>query len=89
MLWNFCVQRRPLHEYHCRRKYRHHKRATGVILVRLAGLSSQQKAEIGAGVVQENGNRLIGSLTIVTHHQLRIRPLDIGIRLVEPQDTDT
>lgn len=68
---------------------RQRRKASGVILVRLAGLSPQQKAEIVANVVRENGNRLIGSLTVITHRQVRIRPLDADIHLIEPDETDT
>jgi len=68
---------------------RQRRKASGVILVRLAGLSSQQRAEIVANVVRENGNRLIGSITVITQRQVRIRPLDASIRLIEPNETDS
>lgn len=44
----------------------------GVVLLRLAGLSNTEKAEIVAGVCREHGAELRGAFSVVSPAQLRI-----------------
>jgi predicted nuclease of predicted toxin-antitoxin system len=46
---------------------------TGVILIRLAGLSAQTKAELVAKAVAEHTTNLAGAFTVVTRNRIRIR----------------
>lgn len=55
---------------------RQHQQASGVILVRLAGLSPLQKAEVVANVVRERGDNLIDAFTVITPNNIRSRPLE-------------
>jgi predicted nuclease of predicted toxin-antitoxin system len=48
---------------------------TGVILLRLAGLSNQYKAALALRAIQENSDRLSGHLVVVRAERVRIRPL--------------
>jgi predicted nuclease of predicted toxin-antitoxin system len=45
----------------------------GVVLIRLAGLSPQRKAEVVAKVVQEHANELNQNFTVITPGAVRIR----------------
>ena len=45
----------------------------GIVLYRLAGLSSQEKAEIVSSVINEHGNELLNSFSVITEKAVRIR----------------
>ena len=47
--------------------------AKGVILIRLAGLSAQRKAEVVLSAIQEHINELPGNFTVITPGIVRIR----------------
>lgn len=47
--------------------------STGIILVRLSGLSSTLKASIVSNAVQEHGNEMVGSFTVIESNLVRIR----------------
>lgn len=52
----------------------HQKRVTsGVILLRLAGLLSETKAEIVATAVRQHGTEFIAAFTVITPNAARIR----------------
>jgi predicted nuclease of predicted toxin-antitoxin system len=53
--------------------YRQHRLTFGVILVRLAGLSSTRKAEIVASVVDEHAKELPDTFAVITPGILRVR----------------
>ncbi|MBU1261473.1 DUF5615 family PIN-like protein [bacterium] len=46
---------------------------TGVLLIRLSGLSPQHKAEIVTMAVQRYGNELLQNFTVITDKTIRIR----------------
>lgn len=48
--------------------------SSGVILLRLAGLSAVEKARIVSDTIAGHGDSLMGSFTIITPHRVRIRP---------------
>jgi predicted nuclease of predicted toxin-antitoxin system len=54
--------------------YRDRRFTHGIILLRLAGLANEKKAEIVASVIQEHGGELAGSFTVVSPRGVRIRP---------------
>ena len=54
--------------------YRDKRYTCGIVLIRLAGLSSSEKIEIVASVIREHASELENSFTVITHHNLRIRP---------------
>jgi len=54
---------------------RNKQQAFGVLLVRLPGLASDQKAEIVANVVREHGDELTTTFTVITAKNIRWRPL--------------
>ena len=45
----------------------------GIVLYRLAGLSSQEKAEIVASAIAEHENELLESFSVITEKAVRIR----------------
>jgi predicted nuclease of predicted toxin-antitoxin system len=45
----------------------------GIVLYRLAGLSSQKKAEIISSVISEHGNELLAAFSVITEKAVRIR----------------
>jgi predicted nuclease of predicted toxin-antitoxin system len=53
--------------------FRQQKSHAGVILLRLAGVSSLKKTEIVSFVIAQYGQKLAGSFTIVTSTAIRIR----------------
>lgn len=55
--------------------FRQRKFTYGVILIRLFGLSSQQKASIVSVVIQEHLNELAMNFTVITRDNVRIRKL--------------
>jgi predicted nuclease of predicted toxin-antitoxin system len=54
---------------------REQRLSTGVILLRLAGLSNQRKAMLTLRAIQENSDRLAGHLLVIGAGQVRIRPI--------------
>jgi predicted nuclease of predicted toxin-antitoxin system len=48
----------------------------GVILIRLAGLSPEAKAEIVATVVQEHGSELLRAFSVISPGLVRVRKSD-------------
>ena len=55
---------------------RNKQQAFGVLLVRLPGLTFDQKAEIVANVVREYDNALVTAFTVITAKNVRSRTLD-------------
>lgn len=55
---------------------RHRHQTSGVVLLRLAGVSPIQRAEIVAQVFREHGDELIGAFTIITPRKVRINPIE-------------
>ena len=54
--------------------YRLRRISAGVLLMRLAGLSSARKAELVSSVVHDHGEKLIHTFTVVTPGMVRVRP---------------
>jgi predicted nuclease of predicted toxin-antitoxin system len=55
---------------------RHRLTTSGVLLVRLAGLSPLRKAEIVAQVIREHGETLLNAFTVITPKKVRSRPIE-------------
>lgn len=53
--------------------FRLKKTSSGVILVRLAGLSSNQKTNIAVSLINEHFNELIEAFSVITPSGIRIR----------------
>lgn len=53
--------------------YRQKRIMFGVVLIRLAGLATERKAEITAGAVSQHGDELIHGFTVITPGAVRIR----------------
>ena len=54
--------------------YRDKRFTCGIVLIRLSGLSNHEKAEIVASVINEHANELENAFTVISQHNLRIRP---------------
>jgi predicted nuclease of predicted toxin-antitoxin system len=54
--------------------YRDKRFTCGIVLIRLAGLSNHEKSEIVANVIREHSNELGNAFTVISSHNLRIRP---------------
>ncbi len=54
--------------------FRLHRVASGILLIRLAGLSTDDKAELVAGAVRDRGGQMLGAFTVVSPSVIRIRP---------------
>lgn len=54
--------------------YRLRRVSAGVLLMRLAGLSPAGKAQLVSSVVQEHGDKLFDTFTVVTPGMVRVRP---------------
>jgi predicted nuclease of predicted toxin-antitoxin system len=54
--------------------FRQHRLSTGVVLIRLAGLSPGAKAGIVSAVIREHASELSGAFTVVSPGMVRIRP---------------
>jgi predicted nuclease of predicted toxin-antitoxin system len=54
--------------------YRDKKYNCGIVLIRLAGLSNDEKGEIVANVIQDHAGELENAFTVISHRNLRIRP---------------
>ena len=55
--------------------FRQKRHTMGVILIRLAGLSTIEKAEIVVTAVKEHANTLSNAFTVITSKTIRIRKL--------------
>ncbi|WP_292774220.1 hypothetical protein [Nostoc sp. NMS9] len=49
--------------------------AAGVVLIRLFGLSSNDRAEIIANAINEHTNELLGAFTVISSKSIRIRKI--------------
>ncbi|MEH2208390.1 MAG: DUF5615 family PIN-like protein [Nostoc sp.] len=49
--------------------------AAGVVLIRLFGLSSNDKAEIIANAINEHTDELLGTFTVISSKSIRIRKI--------------
>lgn len=49
--------------------------AAGVVLIRLFGLSSNDRAEIIANAINEHVNELLGAFTVISLKSIRIRKI--------------
>ena len=54
--------------------YRDKRYTCGIVLLRLAGLSKNEKVEIVANVINKHASELEKAFTVISHHNLRIRP---------------
>ena len=55
--------------------FREHRLSSGgVVLVRLAGLSAERKAEIVSKVFEERGSEFVHAFTVISPGRVRIRP---------------
>ena len=54
--------------------YRDNRYNCGIVLIRLAGLSNLEKAEIVTSVIKDHAGELENAFTVISHHNLRIRP---------------
>ncbi len=54
--------------------YRLGRISTGVVLVRLAGLSPAKKAELVSSTVLNHGGQLVHTFTVITPGMVRLRP---------------
>jgi len=54
--------------------YRDNRYTCGIVLIRLAGLSNFEKAEIVASVIKGHAGELENAFTVISHHNVRIRP---------------
>ena len=53
--------------------FRLHHIHRGVILIRLAGLSLEQKAQMVSAAIAEHGAEMAGAFTVITPHLVKIR----------------
>jgi predicted nuclease of predicted toxin-antitoxin system len=53
--------------------FRNRLRTSGVVLVRLAGVSAVRRAAIVASAISAHARKLKGSFTVITHGAVRIR----------------
>ncbi len=49
----------------------------GVILIRLAGLTNNEKANIVAAAIKNHGDEMHSAFTVITHETIRIRRFDV------------
>jgi len=54
--------------------YRDQRFTCGIVLIRLAGLGNHEKAGIVSAVVKEHAQELSNAFTVISPHNLRIRP---------------
>ena len=54
--------------------FRQRRLATGVVLIRLAGLSAATKSAVVSAAIREHANELGEAFTVVSPGMLRIRP---------------
>jgi predicted nuclease of predicted toxin-antitoxin system len=55
--------------------FRLRRLAAGVILLRLAGLSNSEKAELVVQSIRQHSDELVGAFTVISPRSLRIRRL--------------
>lgn len=55
--------------------FRQHLISKGVILVRLSGMSPNDKSKQILAVINEHKNEIINSFTVITHNHIRIRSI--------------
>ena len=53
--------------------YRQGRASTGVVLIRLSGLSAEMKADIVSRVIQGHAAEFSGAFSVIEHGQVRIR----------------
>ncbi len=54
--------------------FQQHRVSSGVILLRLAGVSAEKKAALVSDLIKDHGEQLLGSFTTITPRRVRIRP---------------
>ncbi len=54
--------------------FRQHRVTRGVVLIRLAGLSSEAKAAIVSEAVRDHGTELTPAFTVISPGMVRVRP---------------
>jgi predicted nuclease of predicted toxin-antitoxin system len=54
--------------------FRLRRTTSGVLLFRLSGLSSDDKAAVVAAVVRDHGHEILGTFTVISPGVVRIRP---------------
>jgi predicted nuclease of predicted toxin-antitoxin system len=54
--------------------FRQHRLATGVVLIRFAGLSAATKAAVVSAAIREHASELAAAFTVVSPGMIRIRP---------------
>ena len=54
--------------------FRQHQVTAGVVLIRLAGLSSGAKADIVSEVIRDHAAELLSAFTVISPGMVRIRP---------------
>lgn len=57
--------------------FRQRRLTHGIVLLRLAGLPGERKAELTIAVVQMCADRLANSFAVIAPHQTRLRPLHL------------
>jgi predicted nuclease of predicted toxin-antitoxin system len=55
--------------------FRMQRISEGIVLVRLAGISPKEKAEIVANTVAKHSEKLLKGFTVISHSSVRIRKL--------------
>lgn len=55
--------------------FRQHLISKGVILVRLSGMSPNDKSRQILAIINEHKNEIINSFTVITHNHIRIRSI--------------
>jgi predicted nuclease of predicted toxin-antitoxin system len=54
--------------------YRDRRYTCGIVLIRLSGLTTTEKVEIVANVINDHGSELANAFTVISQRNLRIRP---------------
>ncbi len=54
--------------------FRDHRYSFGIVLIRLSGLSPVEKSEVVATAIQQHGDQLSGTFTVISANSVRIRP---------------
>ena len=54
--------------------FRDHRYAFGIVLIRLSGLTANDKAEIVATAIGQHMDKLTGAFTVISANSVRIRP---------------
>ena len=56
--------------------FRLHRLASGIVLIRLFGLSTKNKAEIVSEAISQHAEELFGAFTVITPMAIRIRKIE-------------